>query len=138
MWPIWSHLYQFPSTMTISIARQSRAKFNERERDRLIKTIMIFQASKILKAYWWSETQISTDTDRKANLTWTLYILPGSSLLMKQQAPLSSEDSKGHSKDNGEGIKKGRGYMCRKPRLNNFTSHIIKIPIYNTNSQPKK
>lgn len=117
--------------MTISIARQSQAKFNEREGDRLIKTIMIFQASKILKAYWWSETRISTDTDRKANLTC-------SSLLMKQQAPLSSEDSKGHSKDNGEGIKKGRGYMCRKPRLNNFTSHIIKIPIQNTNSQPKK
>lgn len=122
--------------MTFSIARQSQANLNERERDRLIKTILIFQASKILKADWWSETQISTDTDRKANLTWTLYIPPGSSLLMKQQAPLSSDRS--NSKDNREGIKMGRGYVCTKPRLNNFTSHITKIPIYNTNSRPKK
>lgn len=63
---------------------------------------MFLQASKIsaASADWWLETQISSATDRKANLTWSLYIPSGSNLLANQQASLSPD--RGNTKDNTE------------------------------------
>lgn len=98
---------------------------------------MLLQASKISAAGadWWLETQISTATDRKANLTWTLYIPSGSSLLANHQASLSSD--RGNTKDNIEVTKKGKGHVYRKISFNNFTSHRTtffkpKMTIYST------
>lgn len=105
--------------------------------------MMFLQASKISAAGadWWLETQISTATDRKVNLTWTLYIPSGSSLLANQQASLSSDT--GNTKGNTEVTKKGKGHVYRNIRFSNFISHRttfskLKMPIYSNKLLTKK